>query len=144
MARFHWEIQYMKAETRMYQVLKDQGIAPRFLGHIHEAGRIIGFLIEKVPNGRDAEPADLESCKAALRRFHALGFTHGHCNKYNFIILPDGQAVLIDFDKAKACADPALLEAEITSLEGQLAETTGRGGGFMPFDEGDGDKESEE
>lgn len=86
MARFYWEVQYMEAETRMYQVLKDQDIAPKFLGHIHEAGRVIGFLLEKVPDGRNAEPADLEICKAALRRFHALGFLHGDCNKYNFII----------------------------------------------------------
>ncbi|KAK1769192.1 hypothetical protein QBC33DRAFT_576986 [Phialemonium atrogriseum] len=107
------EIQYMEAETRMYQVLEGRGIAPKFLGHIHEAGR-----------------ADLEICEAALRRFHALGFVHGDCNKYNFIIRPDGQVVLIDFDKAKTCADPALMEAEIASLEGQLAETTGRGGGL--------------
>ncbi|KAI5868501.1 alpha-galactosidase A [Durotheca rogersii] len=143
MARFHWEIQYMEAETRMYQALEGRGIAPKFLGHIHEAGRVIGFLLEKVPDGRNAEPADLEICEAALRRFHALGFVHGDCNKYNFIICPDGQVVLIDFDKAKTCADSALMEAEIASLEGQLAETTGRGGGLMSSDEGDSDRGSE-
>ncbi|KAI1498811.1 alpha-galactosidase A [Biscogniauxia marginata] len=137
-------IQYMEAETRMYQVLEGRGIAPKFLGHIHEAGRVIGFLLEKVPDGRNAEPADLEICEAALRRFHALGFVHGDCNKYNFIIRPDGQVILIDFDKAKTCADPALMEAEIASLEGQLAETTGRGGGLISFDEGDSDRGSEE
>ncbi|MDB5910725.1 MAG: putative alpha-galactosidase a protein [Massilia sp.] len=135
MARFHWEIQYMEAETRMYRILEGRDIAPRFLGHIHEAGRVIGLLLEKVPDGRSAEPADLEACVAALRRFHALGFVHGDCNKYNFIIRPDGQAVLIDFDKAKTCADPVLMDAEIASLEGQLAETTGRGGGLMSLDE---------
>ncbi|KAJ3545308.1 hypothetical protein NM208_g2564 [Fusarium decemcellulare] len=137
MARFHWEIGYMEAETRMYQLLEGQGIAPKFLGHIHEAGRVIGFLLEKVPDGRNAELADLEICKSALRRFHALGFVHGDCNKYNFIIRTDGQALLIDFDGATPCTDAALMEAEISSLEDQLVETTGRGGGFMPFDEGD-------
>lgn len=115
MARFYWEVQYMEAETRMYQVLEGRGIVPKFLGHIHEEGRVIGFLLEKIPDGRHAEPADLEMCKAALRRFHELGFVHGDCNKYNFIIRPDGQVVLIDFDKASACTDPALMEAEMAS-----------------------------
>ncbi len=141
MARFYWEVQYMEAETRMYQVLEGQGIAPEFLGHVHEAGRVIGFLLEKVVDGRNAESSDLEVCKATLRRFHALGFVHGDCNKYNFIIRPDGRAVLIDFDHSKPCTDPALMEAEIASLEGQLAEMTGRGGGLMPFGEGDSDGE---
>ncbi|KAI1816513.1 alpha-galactosidase A [Poronia punctata] len=141
MARFPWEIQYMEAETRIYQLLKGQDIAPEFLGHVHEAGRVIGFLLEKIPNGRNAEPADLEICKSALRRFHALGLVHGDCNKYNFIICPSGQVVLIDFDHAKPCTDPALMDAEIASLEAQLAEMTGRGGGLMPFDAGDGEGE---
>ncbi|KAJ3569495.1 hypothetical protein NPX13_g6065 [Xylaria arbuscula] len=141
MARFYWEVQYMEAETRMYQVLKGQDIAPEFLGHVHEAGRVIGFLLEKVVDGRNAESSDLEVCKAALRRFHALGFVHGDCNKYNFIICPDGRAVLIDFDHSKACTDPSLMEAEIASLEGQLAEMTGRGGGLRPFGEEDSDEE---
>ncbi|KAI0432583.1 hypothetical protein F5Y09DRAFT_301274 [Xylaria sp. FL1042] len=141
MARFYWEVQYMEAETRMYQVLEGQGIAPEFLGHVHEAGRVIGFLLEKVVDGRNAESSDLEVCKATLRRFHALGFVHGDCNKYNFIIRPDGRAVLIDFDHSKPCTDPVLMEAEIASLEGQLAEMTGRGGGLMPFGEGDSDGE---
>jgi predicted Ser/Thr protein kinase len=136
MARFYWEVQYMEAETRMYQVLEGHCIAPKFLGHVHEAGRVIGFLLEKIPDGRHAAPADLEICKAALRRFHGLGFVHGDCDKHNFIIRPNSQVVLIDFDKANTCTDPALMEAEMAILEGQLAETTGRGGGLMTCDDG--------
>lgn len=45
---------------------------------------------EKIPGARNAEPADLESCKAALGRFHALGFVHGDCNKYNFLVTRPG------------------------------------------------------
>lgn len=134
MARFYWEIQYIEAETRMYHLLEGQGITPRFLGHIHEAGRIIGFLLEKIPDGQHAGPADLGICEAALRRFHGLGFVHGDCNKYNFVIRPNGEVVLIDFDKAKACVDPAVMEEEMASLRDQLVEMTGRCGGLMPDD----------
>ncbi|KAI1129967.1 alpha-galactosidase A [Nemania abortiva] len=141
MARFPWEVQYVEAETRIYKLLAGKGIAPEFLAHVHEGGRIIGVLI---PDGRNAEPSDLKACQTALRRFHMLGLVHGDCNKYNFIIRPDGQAVLIDFDHSMPCTDPALLEAEMASLEAQLAETTGRGGGFMSFDEEDSDGESGE
>jgi hypothetical protein len=144
MARFHWEVQYMEAETRMYQRLAGRGIAPEFLAHVQEEGRVIGFLLEKIPNGRNAEPPDLDICKSALRRFHALGFVHGDCNKYNFIICPDGRVVLIDFDHSQPCTDSALMEDEMASLEAQLAEMTGRGGGLMPFDEGDDDGDSGE
>lgn len=49
MARFSWEGQHMEAETRMYQVLGGLGIAPKFLGHVHEEGRVIGFLWRKSP-----------------------------------------------------------------------------------------------
>ncbi|KAM0283753.1 hypothetical protein ACHAQH_002342 [Verticillium albo-atrum] len=131
MARFHWEIPYIEAETRMYQVLEDKGIAPQVLGHIHEEGRVMGILLEKVPDGRPAEPSDLKRCKAALGRFHALGYIHGDCNKYNFIIRPDDEVVLIDFEKARKCDEEAMLEAEMASLESQLAETTWRGGGLI-------------
>jgi hypothetical protein len=33
------------------------------------------------------------------------------------------------------------MEEEIASLEAQLAEATGRGGGLMPFEDEDDDKE---
>jgi hypothetical protein len=135
MARFYWEIPYIEAETRMYQVLDGRGIAPKFLGHIHEEGRVMGILLEKVADGRPAAPADLGRCKAALRRFHALGYVHGDCNKYNLIIRPDDTVVLIDFEKATKCDDQALMDEEKASLESQLAETTGRGGGLMTMEE---------
>lgn len=135
MARFRWEIPYIEAETRMYQVLDgNRGIAPGFLGHVHEEGRVMGILLEKVPDGRHAEPADLERCRAALGRLHALGYLHGDCNKYNFVVRPDGGVVLVDFEKARECRDQAALEAEMASLPSQLAETTGRGGGLMFVD----------
>lgn len=88
-------------------------------------------------------PTPHRTYKMVLRRFYKLGFMHGDCNKYNFNICPDGRVVLIDFGQAKPCTGPALMDAEIASLEAQLTEMTGRGGGFMLFD-GDGDEESGE
>ncbi|GAW26000.1 putative alpha-galactosidase A [Rosellinia necatrix] len=70
-------VETMEAETHIHQVVEGQGIAPEFLGHAHEAGRVIGFLLEKVVDGRNAESSDLEICRATLRRFRALGFVHG-------------------------------------------------------------------
>lgn len=130
MARFHWEVQYIEAETRIYQRLQPLGIGPKFLGHVHEAGRVMGFILEKV-DGRHAGWEDLEVCQAALRRLHGLGIAHGDCNRYNFIIGPDDNVTLIDFEKAIVNADLEMMEREISGLEEQLREETGRGGGFI-------------
>lgn len=133
-ARFPWEIQYIEAETRIYQLLQSSGIGPRFLGHVHEEDRIIGFLLEKV-EGRHAGPADLVICQKALKRLHILGILHGDTNRYNFIIGSNGQVVLIDFDKAQVNSDEQVLEKEMTGLPEQLSEETGRGGGFVVVEE---------
>ncbi|KFZ04789.1 hypothetical protein V501_08968 [Pseudogymnoascus sp. VKM F-4519 (FW-2642)] len=136
MARFPWEIQYIEAETRIYQLLQPLRIAPTFLGHIHEAGRVIGVLLEKV-EGRPANSGDLEICKAALQRLHDLGILHGDCNRYNFIITADGKVTLIDFDDAKLDANAEMMEKEMASLEEQLREETGRGEGFIQVESDD-------
>ncbi|KAI1141794.1 alpha-galactosidase A [Hypoxylon sp. FL0543] len=134
MARFPWEIQYIETETRVYQLLHPLGITPTFLGHIHEAGRVIGFLLEKV-EGRSACWDDLGICKAALQRLHDLRILHGDCNRYNFIIGPNDKITLIDFDNAKVDADAEMLEREMAGLEEQLLEETGRGGGFVSVED---------
>ncbi|KAI5464347.1 alpha-galactosidase A [Mariannaea sp. PMI_226] len=128
-ARFPWEIQYVEAETRIYKLLQSSAIAPRFLGHVHEEGRVIGFLIEKV-EGRRARMADLDTCQRALGRLHSLGVLHGDPNRHNFIIDSNHEAVLIDFEKAVVNPDVKSLENEMASLREQLSEDTGRGGGF--------------
>jgi predicted Ser/Thr protein kinase len=136
MARFPWEIQYIEAETRIYQLLQPLGITPTFFGHIYEAGRVIGVLLEKV-EGRPANLGDLEICKAALQRLHDQRILHGDCNRYNFIITPDEKVTLIDFDNAKVDADAEMMEKEMASLEEQLREETGRGGGFIQVESDD-------
>ncbi|KAH6958157.1 hypothetical protein FAVG1_04120 [Fusarium avenaceum] len=129
-ARFPWEIQYIEAETRIYQRLQSSTVSPSFLAHIHEEDRVIGFLLEKV-EGRRAGIADLEICQRALQRLHDLGILHGDVNRHNFIIPPGHEAVLIDFEKSMINADAESLKKEMSSLAEQLSEDTGRGGGFF-------------
>lgn len=135
-ARFEWEIQYIQAETDMYKLLEGTGIGPRFLGHIHEQDRVIGFFLDKVA-GRSAGIEDLEICTSALSRLHALGISHGDCNRYNFLIGDDGKVTLIDFEKCTVGASKEAMEVEIASLPKQLTEETGRGGGFTSMPDSD-------
>lgn len=128
-ARFEWEVPRIECESRVYRLLDGTGAAPRFLAHVAEQGRTIGLLVEKV-EGRAAGIEDLEGCRAVLSQVHERGLLHGDVNRYNFIVGEAG-VTLIDFETSCESRDAALLGAEMASLEEQLAETTGRGGGFV-------------
>ncbi|KAJ4328632.1 hypothetical protein N0V84_000991 [Fusarium piperis] len=136
-ACFEWQIPRLTRETWAYCVLTqtqqpDDGpcIAPEFLGHLTENGRVMGFLMEKL-EGRFACSDDLPQCAALLRRLHRLGdmgLVHGDVNRYNFIIEENdpGHVRLVDFEHAQDY-DEKLAQAELESLPGELAEETGRG-----------------
>jgi predicted Ser/Thr protein kinase len=132
MARFEWEIPYIQRETEIYSLLEGTEIAPQFLGHIHEQGRIIGILLEKV-NGRPAGIEDLQICSSALNRLHGLGISHGDCNRYNFIVGVDAKVTLVDFEKSTVGASEDSMQVETANLHKELVEVTGRGGGFVPL-----------
>lgn len=87
-ATWPWGIPYLEAETTAYRAICDTGVGPRFLAHITEGinGRVIGFAMEWIPNARAAGPGDLEACKEALGRLHALGFILGDINNFNFLV----------------------------------------------------------
>lgn len=75
-ARFDWEIFRIERETWAYQVLQNHDaseIIPRFLGHIHEGGRVMGFLLEKLEGRCYASVNDLASCEVVLGKFHGFG-----------------------------------------------------------------------
>ncbi|KAJ5543358.1 hypothetical protein N7461_009361 [Penicillium sp. DV-2018c] len=128
-ARFEWELPRLSQETLIYRSLEDRGLAPRFIGHVHEHGRVIGFMLEKL-EGREANIKDLSSCQSALQRLHDLGIVHGDANRYNFIIQNE-KARLIDFEKSQLCHGfTACMQAEMDSLCDQLVEDAGRGAGF--------------
>ncbi|KAJ5788565.1 hypothetical protein N7457_003555 [Penicillium paradoxum] len=128
-ARFEWEVPRLSMETFMYRRLENTGLAPRFLGHVHEHGRVIGFVLEKI-EGREANIEDLPSCQSALQRLHDLGILHGDVNRHNFIV-QDNTTRMIDFENSKLCiGGSASMQAEMDSLRDQLVEETGRGAGF--------------
>ena len=129
-ARFEWEVQYLDDETRAYSWIDGHDIGPRFLGHITEHGRVIGFLMEGVSNAVHAGPQDLELCQQTLARLHDLGIRHGDVNRFNFLI-QDNRAVLIDFDTAHRCDNQDALREESDRLAEYLGDSSQRGGGGL-------------
>ncbi|KAJ6009114.1 hypothetical protein N7499_000932 [Penicillium canescens] len=122
-ARFEWELPRLSLETLIYKSLEDTGLAPRFIGHVHEHGRVVGFMLEKL-EGREANINDLSSCQSALQRLHDIGILHGDANRYNFII-QDDKARLIDFEKSQLCRGATVyMRAEMESLSDELVEDT--------------------
>ncbi|KAF2274532.1 uncharacterized protein EI97DRAFT_495292 [Westerdykella ornata] len=128
-ARFEWELPRIEQETRAYQLLEGSGLAPRFLGHVHENGRIMGFLIEKL-EGRSASFQDLSICETALGKLHELGLVHGDVNRYNFLITEEG-VKLLDFECLQENASPESMRRELNNVRAELAHESGRGGGFI-------------
>jgi predicted Ser/Thr protein kinase len=128
-ARFEWEIPRIERETRAYQLLEGSGLTPRFLGHIHENGRIMGFILEKI-EGRPASIQDLNICETALEKLHELGFLHGDANRYNFLVTKEG-VKLLDFERLQEDASLESMRKEVESVRVELTEESGRGGGFI-------------
>ncbi|KAM4065596.1 alpha-galactosidase A [Hirsutella rhossiliensis] len=133
-ARFEWKMPRIEQETRAYQLLEGSGLAPRFLAHVHECGRVIGFLLEKI-QGRSASLHDLTACEAALGELHKRDFLHGDVNRYNFLVTEDG-VKLLDFENFVENASPEPMNKELKSLRDELLGESGRGGGFIFHDDG--------
>ncbi|KAJ5124884.1 uncharacterized protein N7515_008709 [Penicillium bovifimosum] len=129
-ARFDWEIQYLENETTAYQWIEGYEIGPRFLGHLREDGRVIGFLMERIKDARHAGPQDLEACRQVLARLHDLGIHHGDTNRFNFLVR-GSMAVLIDFDSARKCDDRDALVREMELLPDSLGDLSRGGGGGL-------------
>jgi predicted Ser/Thr protein kinase len=126
-ARFEWEIGWIDSETAAYQSLEGHSIGPKFLGHVSEEGRVIGFIIDKVQDARHATISDHAACVEALTKLHRLGFLHGDTNKHNFLVNSTG-VTLIDFEGLRKSDSVEEFEAEIAGLTDQLNEISGKGG----------------
>ena len=72
---FEWEIPRIETETRIYQLLEGTGLAPAFLGHVHENGHVMDLLLKKA-EGLFASIDDMSKCTAALQELHKLGLRH--------------------------------------------------------------------
>ncbi len=127
-AEFPWQTSYLEAETTAYQWIDGRGIGPRFLGHVTEEGRVIGFVMEYIDDARTATPGDLRACQSALSRLHALGIKHGDINKHNFVLRGGGEVVLIDFEAAEKAKTREELDVKYSRLDDELRDLSGRGG----------------
>lgn len=156
LAPFPWEIPYLQRETLAYERIAKsesiaksvieggldrlgasadptqlekstpQYIAPRFLGHLTENGRVIGFLLEKI-EGTYASLSDLPQCAAALRTLHSMGIVHGDVNKHNFVVERATREVrLIDFEHASLFSEEKA-QRELEDLAAVLADDSNLG-----------------
>ena len=62
-ATFPFETSYYAQETLVYSWLTGTFIAPKFLGHIAENGRLIGFILAKIEGARHPDKSDRDAKK---------------------------------------------------------------------------------
>ncbi|KAI1826653.1 hypothetical protein F4861DRAFT_536963 [Xylaria intraflava] len=122
-AIFPDDIPSIERETMIYKRLQGFPSAPKFLGHVTENGRVIGFLMEYI---RSARPADigglftdlaLAKCRKALVDLHGLGVIHNDADPRNCFIRPDGAAVWIDYDMAEVAGADSDFQGDLTSFD---------------------------
>jgi serine/threonine protein kinase len=121
-ARFEHELPDIEREAQAYQIIDGHNIGPRFLGHLTENGRVMGILMQYIPDSRYGTIADLGACIAVLRRLHEFKILLVDINRNNFLLSVDGrQAMICDFASSELDADDAALKEEedelLTSLE---------------------------
>lgn len=131
-ACFEWDVRRIERETAAYRKLarhrdEQPPVAPEFLGHLTENGRVMGLLLQKV-DGERACLDDLPDCEALLRRVHGLGMVHGDVNRHNFVVdrAGAGGVRLVDFEHFEDFDEERAMK-ELLALPAELAEDTGRG-----------------
>lgn len=127
-APFPWQIPFLEAETRAYGWIRDINIAPKFLAHVTEGGRVVGFLLEHINGASAATLEDLDACRTALHRLHSLGIKHGDVNRNNFLVKPGVKVAIIDLEMTRKCEDKDQLENEFAGLEESFRDPSNRGG----------------
>ncbi|KAI3395960.1 hypothetical protein diail_599 [Diaporthe ilicicola] len=124
----HWRSIEHEARTNELIQARDPGLAPRLLAHVTENHtRVIGFLLERIHDAREAGPEDLDGCRAALARLHALGIARGDLRRHSFLVRSDG-SVLVQGPFTRGPDDigediDEVMSAEMESLETVLARS---------------------
>lgn len=115
------DMETIAQETEVYHTIQGTSIAPAFLGHIREEGRIVGFLVEYLDACTHPEGKDYDACRLALSNLHACGYLHGDIHTGNILVRPDGTAaLLIDFEFSQRCDDKIKFEQELEELRQNL------------------------
>lgn len=125
-AIFEWEVGYYEAEIEAYSWIEGHGIGPKFLGHLTEEGRVIGFVLQNL-HERHACIDDIVSCTRIVERLHALGILHGDLNRHNFLVT-DNRTALIDFEACTKSKDEGEKARELQGLKQELLDDSGKGG----------------
>ncbi|KAI1128241.1 alpha-galactosidase A [Nemania abortiva] len=123
---YEW-LDVMEQETRAYELLKDTGVTPRFLGHIHQHGSVIGFLLERV-EGRPPSVQDQDACEAALQKVHELGVAHGYIKLSDFLVTGEGVKI-IEFARFRENASRKSLRKESRRLRAMFSKLASQGTG---------------
>jgi hypothetical protein len=89
-ARFPWEIGYLDAAAAAFERIQRHQIGPRFLGHLTEEGRVIGFLMERIPE-------DLSVCQQNFVQTTSAGVKAQRCQQ---ALLPSPRRTS-DFDRLR-------------------------------------------
>lgn len=84
--------------------------------------------MERIDGASAATLGDLEACRTAHRRLHALGIKHGDVNRNNFLVQHGANVAIIDFETARKCEDNEQLQMELMGLGGSFRDPTNRGG----------------
>ncbi|OOF98072.1 hypothetical protein ASPCADRAFT_3139 [Aspergillus carbonarius ITEM 5010] len=113
------EVQLIEFETMIYRLFKDTGLTPTFLGHIYEADRVIGFLLEKVEENPPLR-IDFEACKKALQRLHEYKLCLGDVTKDNFLVQSDGTVKLIGFAQCETCLDSSKIVQQEIKMQQEI------------------------
>jgi hypothetical protein len=127
----HWAGISNESRTRQIIAERDPGLTPRLLAHVTENGgpspaspgsRVVGFLLEHVPDAREAGIADLEACRAALARLHALeivgrggGRGGGGLRRHSFLVRAGDGSVMM---RGPYTGDPEQKEGEVLGFFG--------------------------